>query len=829
MKNSCASITDSASIVNRSIRSLSSNNMLGFRIPQPTAASTVLIVLLSLLPTALADGIGLIGWGKHMYQPACAFACRNIVRACPLLCTPKPGGKNYGTVHSPNWTPPECFTTDQAFMRTMALCIDNYCPISDRPTMYMLQDYWASHLAVTTVGNYQWVPSMSLAEAVNSARAEEKAKEDSMGNNSTGHAGGSDNGGGSHSAHSRLKARQHHGASSESGNSTQRFTSALPTIKARAPLNVTSFILWEDWQRAYNGATLFETNEVGHSNATIAVLFTALFIPVLFSMLRFIPGLSRSRTWTWINCIINHPAAFGSHHRQPVAAAIGGVIVPTRGQVLYIALISLLNFILLVAPYYYVYPNSTYPIRRNQDLATIGNRAGSMAMGNAAALFLFSARNNVLLWLTDWSHGTFLLLHRWLGVWTILLTVVHSCLLLATYVEYGDYAMELARLYWHWGIVGTVAAVALWPTSILALRRAAYELFLPLHQLLAILFLVGYYYHIWYLYQYQWGYEIWVWIAVGFWGLERVLRLGRMAVKGLRTAQISAVEGSKGEYLRIDIDGVRSGGVVYLCFPTLSWMFWENHPFSVLSSEATDVTATEKPEATEKTSALSEKTCPPTEKPTAGVVSMPSPSSPSHNTLVAPTSTNKTPSHPRTTIIVRTRTGVTARLAARLANAASTSSTPLRLPVLIEGSYRYSSSAEQRLRGCTSVLCIAGGVGVTAVLPLLLLLLLHSKTAASSASTRGRLVWGVRDGSLPAALAPELASLQTAGFEVETSVGKRVDVAAVLEQELLAGGGLLGVVVCGPPGMADEVRARVAQLGRSGRRAVVFVDEAFSW
>ncbi|KAI6585061.1 hypothetical protein MCOR07_002314 [Pyricularia oryzae] len=786
------------------------------RITQPVTAWTVIAVLLALLPTTLADGIGLIGWGKHMYQPACAFACRSVVRACPLLCTPEPGGKNYGTAHSPNWTPPECFTTDRAFMQTMALCIDNYCPISDGPTWYAIEDYWASHLAVTTVGSYQWVPSMSLREAVDGARAEEEAMRDAVGKNSTGHGG-----------HGRLRARQHHGAPSESGNATQRFTSALPTIKARAPLNVTSFILWEDWQRAYNGARLFETNEVGHSNATIAVLFTALLVPVLFSMLRAIPGLARSRTWTWINCIVNHPAAFGTRHREPVAAAAGGAMVPTRGQVLYIGLISIANFVLLVAPYYYVYPNSTYPIRRNQDLATMGNRAGSMAMGNAAALFLFSARNNALLWLTDWGHGTFLLLHRWLGAWTVLLTVVHSCLLLAAYVEYGDYAMELARLYWRWGVVGTVAAVALGPASVLALRRAAYDLFLPLHQLLAVLFLVGYYHHIWYLYQYQWGYEIWVWVAVGFWALDRVLRLVRMAVKGRRTAVISAVEGSNGEYMRIDIDGVRSGGVVYLCFPTLRWMFWENHPFSVISSEATEAAVADEPEATQTTIPSSEKAGPHAKKCAAGVVSIPSPSSPLQNAPVAPTSSKK-PGQPRTTIIVRTRTGVTARLAARLATAASTTGTPLRLPVLIEGSYQYSGSAERRLRSCTSVLCIAGGVGVTAVLPLLLRRGACSALPSGSPK-RGRLVWAVRDGSLPAALAPELAALQAAGVEVETSVGKRVDLGAALEQEVLAGGDLLGVVVCGPPGMADEVRAKVTQLGRSGRRAVVFVDEAFSW
>ncbi|TLS27221.1 hypothetical protein PpBr36_04754 [Pyricularia pennisetigena] len=58
--------------------------------------------------------------------------------------------------------------------------------------------------------------------------------------------------------------------------------------------------------------------------------------------------------------------------------------------------------------------------------------------------------------------------------------------------------------------------------------------------------------------------------------------------------------------------------------------------------------------------------------------------SPPQSTLAAPTS-SKTPPHLRTTIIVRTHTGVKARVAVRLATATSTSSTALRLPVLIEG------------------------------------------------------------------------------------------------------------------------------------------------
>ncbi|KAL8391925.1 hypothetical protein RB595_002218 [Gaeumannomyces hyphopodioides] len=798
----------------------------------PARRSWLFFLLLapSLPPPAAADGTGMIGWGKTMYDPPCAFACRNVVRNCRLLCTPPAGGRNYGSAHSPNWTPPECFTTDAAFLRTMALCIDNYCPSADAPSAAALDDYWASHLGVPTVGDYRWAPAVSYAEALRAARADEREAAARVGNSSNGTAGSGGGGGGHGGGHARLKARQGHSEPASgvgAGGNGTALSSALPRIKARQPLNVTSFIAHEDWLKLYNGAKLFETNEIGHSNSTIGVLLVALLVPVVLSLLRFVPGLARSRTWTWVNCMVNHPAALGRRHREPRggAWALGGATVPTRGQLLYIALVSLVNAVCVLAPYYYVYPNSTYPTRRNQDLATMGNRAGSMAMGNAAALFVFSARNSALLWLTDWHHATFLLLHRWFGYWAAALTAAHSALLLAAYVEYGDYSMELARPYWQWGIVGTVAAVALLPASAPALRRAAYEVFLPLHHLLAVLFLVGYYYHIWHLYEYNWGYEIWVWFAVGVWGSDKLARLARTARNGLRTAKVSAVGGSGGQYLRIEVDGVRVDGVAYLRFPTLGWIFWENHPFSVVSSFADADSQAEEVEAKGEGGGVGV---------TAGEKSA------SDNVAEeardpSPSGSSVAPRHPQTaapcaTFIVRIRGGVTGRLAARLTASSSPDTQPLRLPVLVEGSYRYAASGAARVRGCEALLCVAGGVGVTALLPLLR----EFSSAAAAAPAKGgaptttaRLVWGVRDGSLPAALAGQMAGL--GGVAVEMSVGARVDVRAVLKDEMAAGRGPLGVVVCGPPGMADDARAAVAELGRSGRRAVVFVDEAFSW
>lgn len=79
---------------------------------------------------------------------------------------------------------------------------------------------------------------------------------------------------------------------------------------------------------------------------------------------------------------------------------------------------------------------------------------------------------------------------------------------------------------------------------------------------------------------------------------------------------------------------------------------------------------------------------------------------------------------------------------------------------------------------------------------------------------------------------PEISQLSK-DIIVSVYVGKRLDIAAALSEGLAREGdqGSVGIVVCGPPGMADEVRARISDLGKSRvcKRSIVFVDEAFSW
>ncbi|ORX93856.1 hypothetical protein BCR34DRAFT_594573 [Clohesyomyces aquaticus] len=75
------------------------------------------------------------------------------------------------------------------------------------------------------------------------------------------------------------------------------------------------------------------------------------------------------------------------------------------------------------------------------------------------------------------------------------------------------------------------------------MRQKFYEFFIASHVVLSLLFLIAYY---------------------------------------AASAVVTVIPDADGEYLQIEIGGKNlEKGVAYLGFPTLTWRFWETHPFSV--------------------------------------------------------------------------------------------------------------------------------------------------------------------------------------------------------------------------------------------------------
>ena len=114
------------------------------------------------------------------------------------------------------------------------------------------------------------------------------------------------------------------------------------------------------------------------------------------------------------------------------------------------------------------------------------NRLGVFSFANISLIFVYAGRNNILLHLTNWSHGTFLLLHRWVAWIATLQVVLHSAIYLDKYVHTGTHATETQLPYWVWGVVATLCMSILLPSSILPIRESLYEFFLAWHVLLSI-------------------------------------------------------------------------------------------------------------------------------------------------------------------------------------------------------------------------------------------------------------------------------------------------------------------------------------------------------
>lgn len=278
-----------------------------------------------------------------------------------------------------------------------------------------------------------------------------------------------------------------------------------------------------------------------------------------------------------------YPSTIGNYYVRPLPWLLGNP--PTIGQALYIAMFFILNLVLSSVNYSRSQPHPWGYGQREETLAYIGYRTGHIAYALLPLLILFSSRNNFLLWITNWSHATYILLHRWVARIFAVQAIIHSITLLLTWKGTGKYAMDSTMPFWSWGIVATVLTCAMLVVSHLYFRRLSYEAFLVLHILLAFFVIVGCWYHVVLRFDFNF-YDNWLYAACAVWFFDRLLRVLRLAGNGARRAVVTEIGP---DHVRVDIPGLRwakmSGSVAYAFFPTLNPLRpWENHPFSINST-----------------------------------------------------------------------------------------------------------------------------------------------------------------------------------------------------------------------------------------------------
>ncbi|CAK1367593.1 unnamed protein product [Cercospora beticola] len=557
-----------------------------------------------------------------------------------------------------------------------------------------------------------------------------------------------------------------------------------PTLELQSgdPINTTVRVSDAAYNIQANTLAVFTEVEVNHSKYGLILMLSSTIIPIAASLLRFLPisRLLRSRFYAMFidSYLIRHRNGLSS--RIPIPDL-------TRGQAIFVAYLLIVNIVLCSIGYPVVQPNAWWTTIDRQMLTYVANRTGVLSFANIPILVLYAGRNNFLLWITDWQHTTFMALHSWVAFLSTIEAVLHSIIYLRIYVHLGTHATESRLPYWYWGIIATLGFSLLLPGSMPAIRKSVYEIFLTSHFTIALLSLVGCYLHIYYKFEHQWGYELFIYVAFAVWGFDRLVRLIRLVRNGVHHASITALDD---EYLQVDIrsySGER--GHAYLYFPTLTWRVWENHPFSITT------TCIRLPVSNMSTVQSSTSN-----QVDAGVGISKDVEAKSGQVMV---NTRRDESMAtefklRTSFFIRTANGTTALLKGYRS-----------MPVLIEAGYSTSHS----IPFSSTLVCIAGGVGITGVISTL-----------QKRQARQKLYWSCRSRPLVLAMEDLLEAV-----EKEILVGARLDLGAILDVEVAQGPGELIVLVSGPQTMLRDVRNIVCDLVRRTPRPIRLLSESFSW
>ncbi|KAJ3491093.1 hypothetical protein NLG97_g5657 [Lecanicillium saksenae] len=585
----------------------------------------------------------------------------------------------------------------------------------------------------------------------------------------------------------------------------------MSPMREHATLNASATVPHRQWRSNYDNIVTLTNVENTHERYALILFLTCALIPIALSLLRFLPW--PARFMSSFNAHIIDPPLIGSRHDQLLGELF---MMPTRGQAIFITYIWVIN-IVLSGTGYWILPGSVwFANNTHQQLTHVSNRLGTLAFANIPLLMLFAGRNNVLLWLTNWPRTTFLMMHRWIAVICMLEALIHSFLFFYAY-SVNWYAMTVSVLitqgYWLFGALGVVALLVLVITAVQPLRRRAYEIFVVVHIALSVLVLAGCYQHVVLRYGRQRGFETWIYVAIAVWGFDRVVRFFRALRRGVKKAFISPVDA---DYMRVDIPGVSARGHVYLHFPTVSkWRLWESHPFSVAGSSCQNTNRHGYSFDLDKVEEL----------PIGFAISTP--------THMA-TSFGKPPMIQRktgVTLFIKKQKGLTKRLAAL-------NKGDVGIPVMMEGSYNEEVTflQENHLEPTpeySNMICFAGGVGITGVLPFL------DKFGGLTSHGSKRLFWTVRSMPLVYAVEDMLGAYAGAqgserrwgDIDVSISFG-RFSIRSALEERLDSVSGGAIVVVCGPAGMADQVRMLVSNLAKNPKRKktpLKLVVESFTW
>jgi predicted ferric reductase len=461
---------------------------------------------------------------------------------------------------------------------------------------------------------------------------------------------------------------------------------------------------------------------------------------------------------------------------------------------------------------------------RNQNkyalCAEIRGRSGTLSVVNMVPLIIFAGRNNPLIGLLNVSFDTYNLLHRWMGRISIIEVIIHFIAWAVVQVADDGWQGVQHKIFNDRfigsGTVGVAAMAIILVLAFSPVRHAFYETFLNVHIILALIAFVC-----------TWVHCIsasvagglpqtpWILAIMALWLAERTARMLRLAYANWSSRGFTEaiVETVPGEACRVTMHlprfvDVKPGQHAYLRFAGVNC--WENHPFSIAWFEHQY-----------------------------------------RDDGVLPTTEKEKPRHPReavgTTVsfIIGAHTGFTRKLYNTAAR--SPQGRPITMRAALEGPY----AGHHSLDSYGHAVLFAGATGITHQISYLRHLI-NGYNAGTAATRRVTLVWIVRDYEVLEWARPFMDKIlklpnrkevlqirlfvtrpKTASQVVSASTTVqmfpgRPNIPMLLAKEVGEQMGAMCVSVCGPGGLADDVRDAVRKV-QAHRTVVDFVEESFTW
>lgn len=337
-------------------------------------------------------------------------------------------------------------------------------------------------------------------------------------------------------------------------------------------------------------------------------------------------------------------------------------------------------------------------------------------------------------------------------------------------------------------------------------RHAFYETFKILHIIFAIVAVVGIWYHLKLkdLPQLKYMYAV-----VALWAFDRLARLARLGYNNVGAGGTKTlVEALPGNACRVTVTmarpwNFRPGQHAYLYFPGIS--MWQSHPFSAAWSDEAEGSNGEKlPMARQDVLAMNKTTM---------------------------------------SFVIRARTGFTNHLYQK---AAACKDGVMITRCLVEGPY----GGQHQLESYGTVMLFAGGVGITQAVPHVRDLVIGYSNG-TVAARKVVLVWIIQSPEHLEWIRPWMTEIlamdkrrevlrimlfvsrprstkeiHSPSATVQMFPGRpNIDTLLGIEMENQVGA--LGVSVCGPGALSDDVRSAVRKKQYQG--SIDFVEESFSW